>query len=173
MWNRVKSAVLVLPFVALSTLTFASGAATELTEEQIDEAQAYLDALAEDYRNDPMAINSTFGIKLGDVFWTVSVERRETAQPRGRLTDHVFGPHQVHLVREAPSAPTWYFEIASLDVLRKIASGEVKHADGSAVSEPLAAALVTEDGRTVYPIEDDIPIMLEDQAISAMQIPGW
>jgi len=27
--------------------------------------------------------------------------------------------------------------------------------------------------RTLYPIEDDIPILLEDQAIAANQIPGW
>lgn len=125
MWDRAKSAVLALPFLGLSMLSFASGTATELTQVQIDEAQAILDALVEDYKSDPMAINSTFGIKLGDTFWTVNVERKETPKPRGRLTDHVFGLHQVRLVREKPSTPTWYFEIASMDVLRKIAAGEV------------------------------------------------
>ena len=125
MWNRATSALLALSFSVLSMLSPASGIATELTQVQVDEAQAILDALVEDYKSDPMAINSTFGLKLADAFWTVSVERKETAKPRGRLTDHVFGPHQVYLVREAPSAPTWYFEIASMDVLRKIAAGEV------------------------------------------------
>jgi len=56
---------------------------------------------------------------------------------------------------------------------RCIEAGEVRRADGSAVAEPLAEALITDDGRTVYPVEDDIPIMLEDQAIAANQVPGW
>lgn len=61
-----------------------------------------------------------------------------------------------------------------LDILNRIVeTGEVRHADGSPVSAPLSAALITEDGRTLYPIDDDIPIMLEDQAIAANQIPGW
>lgn len=61
-----------------------------------------------------------------------------------------------------------------LDILNRcIESGEVRHADSSPVSAPLTAALITEDGRTLYPIDDDIPIMLEDQAIAANQVPGW
>jgi uncharacterized protein len=61
-----------------------------------------------------------------------------------------------------------------LEILNRVVeTGEVRHADGSPVSAPLEAALITEDGRTLYPIDDDIPIMLEDQAISAKQIPGW
>lgn len=56
---------------------------------------------------------------------------------------------------------------------RYIEAGEVRHADGSAVASVLEAALITEDGRTVYVVEDDIPVMLEDQAIAANQVPGW
>ena len=56
---------------------------------------------------------------------------------------------------------------------RCIEAGEVRHADGTVVPASLEAALITEDGRTVYPVEDDIPVMLEDQAIAANQVPGW
>ena len=56
---------------------------------------------------------------------------------------------------------------------RCIEAGEVRHADGSMVTAPLDEALITDDGRTVYPVDDDIPIMLEDQAIAANQVPGW
>ena len=56
---------------------------------------------------------------------------------------------------------------------RCIEAGDIQRQDGTAVSAPLQAALITEDGRTVYPIEDDIPVMLEDQGIVARQVPGW
>lgn len=56
---------------------------------------------------------------------------------------------------------------------RCIEAGEVRHADGSAVASALEAALITEDGRTIYSVEDDIPVMLEDQAIATNQVPGW
>jgi uncharacterized protein YbaR (Trm112 family) len=56
---------------------------------------------------------------------------------------------------------------------RNIADADVRKADGTRVESALQAALITEDGRTVYMIDDDIPIMLEDQAIAANQIPGW
>ena len=103
-----------------------SGEATvALTDEDYSEASAILAEFAEDYRHDHMAVNSTFGIKLDDRFWTVSVKRKEVASPRGRLTDHAFGPHEVTLSEGAPEVPTWYFEIADMNVLRLISTGEV------------------------------------------------
>ena len=47
------------------------------------------------------------------------------------------------------------------------------HADGTPLNEPLEEALVTTDGRTVYPVRSGIPVMLVDQGIAARQIPGW
>lgn len=102
-----------------------SEAAMALTDEEYAEAQAILADFADDYSRDHMAIDSTFGIKLDDHFWTVSVKRKETASARGRLTDHAFGPHEVSLTVGQPAEPTWYFEIADMNVLRLIASGEV------------------------------------------------
>ena len=54
-----------------------------------------------------------------------------------------------------------------------ISNADVRHADGTRVDGGLSAALITEDGKTIYVIDDDIPIMLEDQAIAANQVPGW
>ena len=95
---------------------------------QADEAHAILEGFAEDYRNDPMAISDTFGIKLGDDWWTIAVERAEQPyhpESSPHLTFHRFGPHQVTLTRGAPAEPTWYFEIASMEVLRLISTGDV------------------------------------------------
>lgn len=46
-----------------------------------------------------------------------------------------------------------------------ISSGELRNRGGKKVSAPLTAGLIREDGRLFYPIRDDIPIMLLDEAI--------
>ena len=56
---------------------------------------------------------------------------------------------------------------------RAIAEGGVKHMDGAVVEAPLVEALVTSDGRTVYRVDDGIPIMLEDLAIPTEQLADW
>ena len=56
---------------------------------------------------------------------------------------------------------------------RAIAQGGVKHVHGAAVEDPLDEALVTEDGRTVYRVDDGIPVMLEDLAIPTEQLADW
>lgn len=56
---------------------------------------------------------------------------------------------------------------------REIADGGVKHLGGTVVDTPLDEALVTTDGRTVYPIDDGIPVMLEDLAIPTEQLADW
>lgn len=53
---------------------------------------------------------------------------------------------------------------------KAIAKGGITYADGSSVSQPLDAALITDNGSTIYRINDDIPVMLEDQSIAAQQI---
>jgi len=54
-----------------------------------------------------------------------------------------------------------------------IEAGSVNKADGSAVDKPLQEGLITEDGKTVYRIDDSIPIMLADEAIATDQIEGF
>ena len=56
---------------------------------------------------------------------------------------------------------------------RAIGEGGVRHLGGTTVETPLDEALVTTDGRTVYRIDDGIPVMLEDLAIATEQLADW
>ena len=62
---------------------------------------------------------------------------------------------------------------ADADLLERlnqaIDAGTVTNRAGETVRDRLGSALVREDGALVYPIRDDIPIMLIDQAIP---VPG-
>ncbi len=51
-----------------------------------------------------------------------------------------------------------------------IANGEVKFIDGRVVECPLEEALLTEDRKVIYAIEDHIPILLEDKGIGTTQL---
>ncbi len=59
--------------------------------------------------------------------------------------------------------------LAEADLLERvnaaIDSGEVVNRGGVSVSERLEGGLVREDDAVLYPIRDDIPIMLIDEAI--------
>jgi uncharacterized protein YbaR (Trm112 family) len=46
-----------------------------------------------------------------------------------------------------------------------IASGEVTTLEGVKVDRPLVAALITDDGKRLYPITDGIPVLLESESI--------
>ena len=46
-----------------------------------------------------------------------------------------------------------------------IRAGTLKNRDGEAVAEPIEAGLVREDGQYLYPIRDDIPVMLIGEGI--------
>ena len=48
----------------------------------------------------------------------------------------------------------------------RIARGEVKNRGGKRVEKKIDAGLVRADGAYLYPVEDDIPIMLVDEAIA-------
>lgn len=58
-----------------------------------------------------------------------------------------------------------------LDALNKaIATGTVKRADDSAQAAALREALVTRDRKTVYRVEDGIPVLLAEEAIATAQV---
>jgi uncharacterized protein YbaR (Trm112 family) len=63
-----------------------------------------------------------------------------------------------------PVAPA---EPALLERLNeKIRAGRVRTRGGRAVSESIAEALVREDGRVLYAVDDGIPVMLIEESIS-------
>jgi uncharacterized protein YbaR (Trm112 family) len=47
----------------------------------------------------------------------------------------------------------------------KIRSGELRNRSGDTVQKELTEALVREDERVLYPIDDGIPVMLIDESI--------
>ena len=56
---------------------------------------------------------------------------------------------------------------------RAIREQTVALISGAAITNELQEALVTEDGRTIYRIDDGVPIMLEDEAIATAQLADW
>jgi len=52
-----------------------------------------------------------------------------------------------------------------------IEAGTAQHADGSPVTVPLHQALLTDDGSTLYRIEDGIPQMLPEHGIEVRRTP--
>ena len=51
------------------------------------------------------------------------------------------------------------------EINRRIEKGDINNRGGKAVDKKIDGGLVREDGAYLYPIEDDIPIMLIDEAI--------
>ena len=50
-------------------------------------------------------------------------------------------------------------------VNQAVEGGRLKNRSGEAVDEVLDSGLVREDGEVLYPIRDDIPVMLVDEAL--------
>ena len=51
-----------------------------------------------------------------------------------------------------------------------IAAGELVNHEGAAIANPLSEALITDDGKRIYPVDDGIPVLLEDESISMEQL---
>jgi uncharacterized protein YbaR (Trm112 family) len=61
-----------------------------------------------------------------------------------------------------------------LDTLnREIAGGKVQNTSAEAVASALQAGLITTDGKLIYRVEDDIPVMLADEAIATTQFSAF
>lgn len=84
----------------------------------------------------------------------------------GRLIDILVCP-----ATKTPVKPLPKDRLAILN--QAITSGTISRRDGTRVEGPLDEALVTTDGRTVYPVDDGIPVMLVEHGIEASQVPGW
>lgn len=74
------------------------------------------------------------------------------------------------LVCPASRQPLALLEAAGLEQLnRAIAAGQVKRNDDSPQSEALREALVTRDRKTVYRVDDGIPVLLVEEGIAFAQ----
>ena len=74
----------------------------------------------------------------------------------------------------ASKQPVGMLSAAQLAALnRGIEQRRVQSADGLLLDKPLAAGLLTRDGRTVYRIDDGIPVMLADQGVATRKIDGF
>jgi uncharacterized protein len=51
-------------------------------------------------------------------------------------------------------------------VNERISAGKAKTVGGSDVKQALAAGLVRQDGKIIYPVRDDIPVLLVDEGIA-------
>jgi uncharacterized protein YbaR (Trm112 family) len=83
-----------------------------------------------------------------------------------RLLDILCDP-----VTKSPVRP---LSAGELDALaRAVTAGRVNTEGGTPLKSAPSAGLITRDGRTIYRIEDDIPVMLPDEAIAVSQIDGF
>lgn len=51
-----------------------------------------------------------------------------------------------------------------------IDSGALSNRDGQVLAEPLTEALLTDDGKVLYPVANGIPVLLEGESISMEQL---
>lgn len=116
MFKSIGKTALAIVFLCL-TFTTKEALAQEVSTEAI------LKSFAESYRNDPMAMSTTFGIKVVDDWWHVTVERVEEPYAVGKqkqYTFHNYGPHKVKLLAGKPAQATWYFRFSDRATLDKI-----------------------------------------------------
>lgn len=74
------------------------------------------------------------------------------------------------LVCPVTKLPVRLLSASSLDALNQmIREGDVENAAGDRVDSPLSEALITRNGSVVYPVEQGIPVMLEDRSIPVSQ----
>ena len=51
-----------------------------------------------------------------------------------------------------------------------IEAGKLSNRDGQALQEPLSQALLTDDGKVLYPVADGIPVLLEGESVNMEQL---
>ena len=55
---------------------------------------------------------------------------------------------------------------------QKIAGGDITNAGNESGTEALSEGLITQNGQRIYRIDDNIPVMLENESIPADQFDG-
>ena len=78
------------------------------------------------------------------------------------------------LVCPVTKLPVFMLDQDKLARLNKlIEKRKLQTMDGKLIKEPIQEALVTSNRNMIYRIENNIPVMLEDQGIASNQIEGW
>lgn len=102
--------------VAGMAAAFAAGCATaaEPDNPAASDVGAVLKEFADDYAKDPMLIDATFGVQLGDRWWTIAAKKGEDG-----------APSKVDFREGKPDKPTWYYTVADRKYIDQIYSGEM------------------------------------------------
>ena len=78
------------------------------------------------------------------------------------------------LVCPITKQPVFPLDQPRLDkVNRLIAQGKLHTLDGTQLDTPLQQALITRNENTLYPVEGNVPVMLEERSIPCEQIAEW
>ena len=78
------------------------------------------------------------------------------------------------LVCPATRQPLALLEAAGLEALnRAIAAGGIRRNDDGVQADALREALVTRDRKTVYRVDDGIPVLLVEDGIATAQVEGF
>ncbi len=78
------------------------------------------------------------------------------------------------LVCPITKQPVSILDQAHLDKVNQlIAQGKLHTLNGTKLTTPLQQALITQNRNTLYPVNENIPVMLEQQSIPCEQIPDW
>ena len=56
------------------------------------------------------------------------------------------------------------------NVNKAIAEGKLSNREGTVLEDGLAEALVTDDGKLLYPVADGIPVLLDGESVSLEQL---
>jgi uncharacterized protein YbaR (Trm112 family) len=56
------------------------------------------------------------------------------------------------------------------DVNAAIDSGKLCNQDGKVLAEPMSEALVTDDGKVLYPVSNGIPVLLQGESVNMEQL---
>lgn len=71
----------------------------------------------------------------------------------------------------ATKAPLRFLSDAELALVnRAIVAEQVRNGAGTQVAATLSSGLITRDARTIYRVDDDIPVMLVDESIATSQL---
>ena len=56
------------------------------------------------------------------------------------------------------------------DINVAIDSGKLSNHDGQVLAEPMSEALITDDGKVLYPVSNGIPVLLEGESVNMEQL---